>query len=385
MSNRKEYKRVNWIEGMDVRFEMFEQTENYFTNAIHESSSVRLNKNNFGLLSSPDEKTISSEFDISERITGIVEIKLHKCNAVTIGGCRINYNPAFGEAITYTHTFDKDKSHNSSQTTYWDVILKIDPFKRIPSGIPNVEETPPRHPNTDTYYELSIVPKGEINNELLGAYHLVIGRIRHFGERYVVDTSFIPPCTSMSSNTDLIRYYELFGSLMNDIENASKAIIAKITNRTQNSPVAKHIGDICKDVMRYIASIYFDYRNKGLDAAPINIVNYFSTLAHICYADLSFINKIEKEELLRYFYEWSDVKPGAFEELLSNTLSIAYDHNNIRAIMIQVESFLRTISELWIRLSSLEYIGQHKDNIVIGERNHHAQDPVKKSSWTILD
>ena len=385
MSNKKEHKRVNWTAGMDVRFDMFEQTEDYFTDAICDSSALRINKNNFGLLPSADKKATSSEFEISERITGTVEIKLRKCNAITIGGCRVNYNPAFGETITYGHTFDKSKSQDPSQTAYWDVIIKVDPFRRIPSGMPDVEETPPRHPDAETFYDLAIVPKGEINTELLGANYLVIGRIRYFGERYMVDTNFIPPCTSMSSHADLIHYYELFGSLMNNIENASKAIITKICNRTQNSPVAIHIDAICKDMMRYIASIYFDYRNLGLDVAPVHIVSYFSTLAHICYADLSFINKAEKEELLRYFYEWSDVKPGAFEELLSGTLSISYDHNSIRSVMMQVESFLRTISELWIRLSTLEYIGQHKDNIVIGERTHHTPEPVKKSNWTILD
>lgn len=385
MTDKKEYKRVNWTEGMEVRFGMFEQTEDYFTNAICDSTAIQLNRNNFGLLPSFDRKTGSSEFDISERITGTVEIKLRRCNAVTIGGCRISYNPPFGEAMTYAHTFDGSNAGDISQTKYWDVIITVDPFRRIPSGMPDASETPPRHPDTDTHYGLSIVPKGELNTELLGLYHLVIGRIRYFGERYVVDTSFIPPCTTMSSHADLVRYYELFGSLMNDIENASKTIIAKIRNRSQNSILAGHIGAMCEDMMRYIASIYFNYRNIGLDATPMNIVNYFSTLAHICYVSMSFINKMEKEELLRYFYEWSDVKPGSFEELLSNALGVIYDHNDIRSVMLQIESFLRTISELWIKLSTLEYIGQHKENIVIGERSHYTQEAIKKTSWTILD
>ncbi|WP_163218929.1 hypothetical protein [Bacteroides sp. 224] len=37
---------------------------------------------------------------------------------------------------------------------------------------------------------------------------------------------------------------------------------------------------------------------------------------------------------------------GSFEEMLSNTLSIIYDHNNIRTVMLQIESFLRIMSEL---------------------------------------
>jgi hypothetical protein len=45
----------------------------------------------------------------------------------------------------------------------------------------------------------------------------------------------------MCSHPDLLNYYESFGTCLNDIERASKIIIAKIRNRMQNSPLAFHI------------------------------------------------------------------------------------------------------------------------------------------------
>ena len=385
MSNKKEYNRINWTEGMAVHFDMFEQTEDYFINTICSSAAIQLNRNNFGLLPSPDRKTTSSEFDISEMVTAdTIEIRLRKCNAVTIGGYRICYNPPPGQAITYVHTFDSGKQSGSSPEKSWDVIITADPYRRVPSGIPDAQETPPRHPNAEAFYGLSVMPEGTIDTGQLGVHHLVIGRIRRNGERYIVDTDFIPPSAAMSSYPALIRYYDSFGTMINDVENASKAIITKIRNRAQNSPIALHIGNICEDMMRYIASIYFSYRNTGIDLAPVNIVNYFSSLAHICYINMDFINKTDREELLRYFYEWSDVKPGLYEELLSNMLNTRYNHNNIGEVMVKIESFLRIISELWLKLSALEYIGQHKENVVIGERTN-ASEPVKKTNWTILD
>ena len=217
-------------------------------------------------------------------------------------------------------------------------------------------------------------------------YHLVIGRIRQYQGRYEVDDNYIPPCTSMSSHPELLNYCEKFGMHLNHIEKASKGILAKIRNRTQNSALALHIGLLCENTMRYVSSIYFLYRNTGKDAAPIEIVNYFSTLAHTCYISLNFIGKTDKEELLKYFYEWIDITPGSFEELLTTTLSLIYDHNSIRPIMLQVETFLQVMAELWMRLDTLEYVGQHKENIVISERLH--QDDTKKKEtgvWTILD
>jgi hypothetical protein len=43
------------------------------------------------------------------------------------------------------------------------------------------------------------------------------------------------------------------------------------------------------------------------------------------------------------------------------------------------------MSELWLKLSALEYIGQHKDNIVVSERAHQTETVKSKGGWTILD
>lgn len=383
--DNKIYRLVNWKENMDVNCSHLEQLENYFIDRLCDTKAVMMNGHNYGLLPPFGENQVSSRFEISEQLTGKVEIKLRSCNAITGGGCRISYNPGQSNYLLYTHTFSEEKESQAKGNGFWDVILTVDPFKRIPTGIPDGEETPPRHPDTTEYYGLTIVPQGQVNKEQLGMFHLVIGRIRQNGNRYEVDTQYIPPCVNMSSHPDLLDYYERFGSYLNDIERASKIIISKTREGTRNSPLATHIGNVCEDLMRYIASIYFAYRNTGRTAAPVEIVGYFSTLAHTCFISLNFISRTQREELLKYFYEWSDVTPGSFEELLANSLNVIYEHGNIRTIMLQIESFLRVMGELWLKLSSLEYIGQHKENIVISERTNQTDAPKVKSGWTILD
>jgi hypothetical protein len=88
---------------------------------------------------------------------------------------------------------------------------------------------------------------------------------------------------------------------------------------------------------------------------------------------------------MKYFYEWSDITPGSFEVLLASNLVIMYEHDNIRTIMLQMESFLRIMSELWHKMSALEYIGQHKENIIVSERMHQTETVKVKNGWTILD
>lgn len=384
MSNDK-YKLVNWQEGMGLNCHHLQQTENYFIERLGDNLSTRLTGYNYGLLPSADRKNSSSEFDISQKITGKVEIRLRSCNAITASGYRIAYNPNHLEYLQYTHSFDNEGKEQEKEITSWDVIVTINPYKRIPTGTPDHEENPPRHPDVTEEYKLSVLPQGYTNYEQLGGHYLVIGRIRKNGSSYQVNTDYIPPCTSMCSHPDLLKYYEFFGRCLGDIEKASQTIITKIRNRSQNSVLAFHIAAMCENMMRYISQIYFCYRNMGRDALPIDIVNYFSTLAYTCFISLNMISKTDKEELLKYFYEWSDVTPGSFEELLSDTLSIVYDHNSIRTTMLQIEMFIRVMTDLWYKLSGLEYIGQHKENIVISERSYGQEAKKNTGGWTILD
>jgi len=52
--------------------------------------------------------------------------------------------------------------------------------------------------------------------------------------------------------------------------------------------------------------------------------------------------------------------------------------------MQNVEEFLKVIIALWNKLSSLEYIGQGKENIVVAEQQV-IQTVQTKRTWTLLD
>lgn len=383
----KTYRLVNWEQSMEIGVAHFEQTENFFIDRICDVRMLGLRSYSYGLLPSMEGKGNPSLFDISEQVTGKVEIRLMGCNAITAGGFHICFNPDPSEYLIHSHSFNEgdNAKQADSKVQQWDVILSVDPYGRIPTGEPSIGEAYARHPDAKEYYRLSITPQGKMNHHQLGMHHLVIGRIRLRGGRYEVDNDFIPPSTSMRSHPELVAYYNRFGSRLNDIERASKEIIAKINSSPTKSPVAGHLKKISEEVMRYIASIFFSYKNMGSEASPLENVAYIANLAHVCYAGLHFLENSEKEQLLGYFYEWSDVTPGTFEELLSGTLDISYDHNSIRATMMEADTFLYHLSELWMRLSTLEYIGQRKGNVVVSERSNKRETPRQGTAWTVFD
>lgn len=381
------YRLVNWEQSMEIGLSHFRQTEDFFIDRIRDTLSLRLKSYNYGILPSSDGKGNSSEFEISEQISGKVEICLMRCNAITAGGCCIRFNPAPSGYLRLSHSFDKEEKtdQTSSSVQQWDVILSVDPYRRVPMGEPSLDESHARHPDAAEYYGLSIAPLGKIDHHQLEVHHLVVGRIRLRGGRYEMDSDYIPPATSMDSHPELVKYYRQFGSRLSEIEKSSKMIISKINSRSTKSPVGEHLKKVCEEMMRYIAGIYFVYRNTGRQSTPMEVIGHFSTLSHICYSSLQFLENQEKEQLLNYFYEWSDVTPGTFEELLSGTLGILYDHNNIRTTMMEVDTFLYHITELWTRLSGLEFIGQRKGNVVVSERMHHQETAKQSTSWTVFD
>ena len=373
---------VNWVDGMKISKEHLSNTEDYFIDTVRDSVNIRLNSYNYGILPPYKGETGSSDFEIMERMTDHVEIELRRCNAITAGGCRIDINPSDSSGyLKLDHVFEES---DNPQENVWDVILIVHPFGRVPVGVPDQDETPPRHPYANRKYILSVTSKGQINAEELGMHNLIIGRIIKSGNRYEVDRSYIPPCTSMLSHPDLKEYYERFGKYLNNIEVSSHKIIQKILERDKSLSVAVNTQFLCEHILDYVVTVFFKYKNMGRNFTPIETAELFAAFAHRCFVALNFIPKTKRDEMLQYYYEWSDVTPGNFVDLLTNMLESTYDHNNIRAIMEQMDKFLDVFSTLWVKLSSLEYIGFRRDNVVVAIQEK-SEIPMRKSGWTILD
>ena len=113
--------------------------------------------------------------------------------------------------------------------------------------------------------------------------------------------------------------------MFRSLETYSKIIIAKIHDRDNRGELGAHISLICREMLRYLASLQFSYTNKGIYNAPIDVLESVSSLAHIMYVSFSYLSGTQKEETQKYFYEWSDVTPGSFDEQLSDVIR-AYGH-----------------------------------------------------------
>ena len=373
------HKPVNWIDGMKISSAHFVNTDNFIQDIVRDANSLQLTNNNFGLLPPVQGQNTSLDIQITERASGQVQIKLSQCNAVTAEGFRIDITRA-DEPLEFNHYFGQDTVNEASETYY--VLLTVNPFERVPVGMPDAEETPLRYPEINKHYSITILPASQINNKT--AHFLEIGKFTRNGNSFQNNTSYIPPCTSLISHSELTRYYENFSNQINALQILSFRIIDKITSRESISTIGKNVKLLCDKMLDYIGRIYFSYRNVIYTQPPIQLVACFSEMAHIFFSTVKSIAGAEREELLKYFYEWKDVTPGNFEELLARLIEIVYNHHEINTSMVTIDEFMRVIVALWNKLSTLEYIGQRKENIVVAEQQA-IQTVQTKRTWTLLD
>ena len=372
-------KPVNWVDGMKISSDHFVNTDNFIHDIVRDSNSLQLNNHNFGLLPPVINESVALDIQITERASNQVQIKINHCSAVTAEGHRIDISRT-GPELLFTHYFGQDNSTENSETYY--VLLTVNPFERVASGNPDPEEIPLRYPEVDKQYNITIIPASQIS--VRSPHFLEVGKFIKNGNNLQTDISFIPPCTSVLSHPELVKYYENFSSQLNNLQLLSFRILDKITSKESVSTIGKNVKILCEKMLEYIARIYFSYRNIIYQQPPVYMVSCFSEMAHIFFSTVKSIPGAEREELLKYFYEWKDVTPGNFEELLARLIEVVYNHHDISASMITVDEFLRVIVALWNKLSSLEYIGQRKENIVVAEQQV-IQTVQAKRSWTLLD
>lgn len=379
------FKPVNWVDGMKLSSNHFIASDLFNQDFVRDASSVFISNYNYGLLPPFAGQSVSYEIELIEKATSHIEIRVKHCNAITSEGCRIDLpnHLSYENQLSYQHDFGTGNNDHAKDTVY-NILLSVNPFERVPSGSPDPLDNPPRYPDISKGYSISILPVTEIATKTTGIYALTIGELIMQDGKISINNNYIPASSSISSHPALLKYYETFNTLINNLQISAFKIADKTSAREAITPLGKNIRLLSEKLLDYIAQVFFSYRNLGYQQSPVVITGYCSTIAHVFFTAIKLIEPKEREEMLKYFYEWKDVTPGNFEELLSRMINLVYDHQHIYASMSVIDEFLKVMTVLWDKLSSLEYLGQRRENIIVAEQQMVQQVQTKKT-WTLLD
>jgi hypothetical protein len=361
MAKKNKKYSVNWIDGMKVNKDHLIEMENAMISQHHAEGKFLINPYNFGILP-PTDSEPSIDVSISISADNHITIRVLRCSAITSGGLIIDLESTLPELPEFEISIkDFDLKATESNSCQYYVILKTNPYGRVPVGNADPGENPPRHPYVIPEYSVHIIPVEQVNKTGLGDFFLVIGKVIIKDNIPALDKDYIPPCSSVSSNEQLINFENRLTGFFSRLEMDMTTIIRKIHTKQQKTPLANSVLIFTDKVSEFQALHMTKYRLYMKYLPPVALFEAISLFACFLRNTLNALPPENKEELINYFSDWCNLKQGEFEKLMTDIPGLNYDHFEIRSVMSKMMNFIDTMSLLFETLSNLDYIGKRRD------------------------
>ncbi|APU09420.1 MULTISPECIES: hypothetical protein [Cellulophaga] len=376
---------INWTDGVKLSENHF--FKQYYNTIETIKSYNTTNQKNFdyGILEAIDSNLRALDLELSSDTGNTIAISLKSCNAITKNGYKIVfYDGLYGDDYTPKKIINFSETEDSEARTYY-VIASISPFELVPVGQPDPEVIPLHHPNAMPKISLDVIPVNQVNTHFLEGNFIVVGKINAEQGVFSLNESYIPPVKKIIYNDALDKFrVDLIQVLIRMRKNAI-LIIKKNRNNKRTNKLAENTFVLCNDFNQFYGQSIYYLKEIVAEESPIYLAKQISVLANQFSTSLSIMDEKEREELLQYYFEWTDVKPSNFNSKIEDVLNNNYSHINIAGTVDVLGEFVSIIDRLFNKMSALEYIGQRKDNIVISEDSIIKKDKPGKSSWSIFD
>ncbi len=364
MSETKiKYFHVNWQNGMNISKEHFIQMENAFTAEIADARGVLLNNINYGLfpVGIGSQGSVKTVIKIDNQ--KFLRVRIFSCQAVTRSGARID--------ILEEHQLPELESDISmlldqagSEGEYFYILLSVNAFNRQPFGELNTFEEPPRHPYTIPGYGISLVSEKDLLAQSVQPDSLIIGKLKiEQGVPEIAD-DYLPSCMTVKSHMRLMEFCEMTEKIFSQLELNLLSIIRKINEKNQDTSLAKSVGTLSENLLNYISENHLRLRFEIPNQPPVFLFMYIANAARVIRNTIDSDASANKEELLNYFTNWSELKQGDFEKLLVYCINFEYRHFDTLLSVEQFGEFLQIIARLFEKLEALTYIGKKKETSI---------------------
>jgi hypothetical protein len=359
----------------------------YRIDLIAKTAAVIVNSNRYGLLAVGDFKHKPEDIVLSLDGQQTLKAQLNNCLAVSSGGHYIHITDATNAALDTSGRFETittlvDLDTLDAEDFY--IVLTVNPFKKQPIG-DATEEEPPRHPHVLPKYTLHVIDAETLNEAALGAYHLVIGKLKNENNLPVLVEEYIPPCYTIQSHMDLIYVYAEMVAFYGTIEKLALQIVQKIFQKKQTNELAHMVLSMSQNVWQYISRILPEFTEEDRTASPIKIITKLQGLSRIVKNSIDVYTGTGKEELVNYITSWSASTQGDFETILAEMIEVRYIHHDVNLSLGIAAKFSKIMVSLFKKLDDLDYIGKKSDSNIFVKEEVVVKQDVKQRCSFLLD
>lgn len=171
---------------------------------------------------------------------------------------------------------------------------------------------------------------------------------------------------------------------LQSIKEDVKLIYSRNVADKRRDTLANNTFELCKAFSAFYNSRIFFIEQIALEQPPIYLVQAVNELANGLNSALQSLSETEREQLLQYFYEWTNVTPSEFITKIESVTKLMYDHTNINQSLQTAGAFVTLLSNMFHKMSELEYIGMVRENIIVGDESHETIEAQKKRSWSFI-
>jgi len=355
------YYPVNWVDGMKINKNHFIETENAIFNKLYNTMGANLNHLKYGLLPTESNKSGSIDFSVDVDDQRNLKFRLTRCYAISKGGIVVDVD-SFDDKSNTSKVFSFEESINLSklESGVYYLLLTINPYIRIPIGIANAEENPPRNPFVRPKYSIGVVNHANIDVSDLGGEFIPIGKLEISADGVQILKNYIPPCTSISSHHQLIAFHNRLSEFLSKIESDIITIIGKIHRKQQQSTLSGSVHAVSRNLLDFISNNMVIHQWFNLFRPPADMLIMVVQFSRVMRNSIEILSHQSKEELINYYTDWCNLRTGEFESLLLQTINVKYNHEDINNTLEEVSQLLEVIVNLFTTLSGLDYIGKRK-------------------------
>jgi len=365
MQEPLKYYQINWIDGMKINKDHFIGLENTVNDKYKDALGFGIHKFNYGLLPPNYEESGPVKIVLNIDNHEHLHVKIFECRAVTPAGGRIDIHEKTGVSedfsIPYPETvFDSNVLEQSDLY----VAISVNPFNRMPVGNADPDEVPPRQPNVQSEYKVSLIPENQLSKNEFGPFHTLLGKVTFVEGQPQLIKEYIPPCTTVMSHQRLFKLHADFDKFFSQLELDVLKILKKIHEKDQTTSLSRVVEFLAQQIMTFLSNSILEFRWKIPFEPPVMMFEHVARCARVMKNTIDSNSGEAKEELLNYFTDWCSLNQGDFESIVVKTTNFEYDHTNIAKSVDLMIGFAEVISGLFSRLSTLEYIGKKKETSI---------------------